>query len=113
MENANYPDQVTLVDSWGLQLNIGSPPQPLCVEGSTAVNSTVIMTTSIRTNDHNSTFDQCVSRRGGLLDINGTSGYNTTSMNDLLDPGWASFNPPGITEFANTSFQFASDIPYC
>lgn len=106
VKNANYPHEVILVNSWGLQVDIASPPQRLCLEASTAVNNAVIMTTGICNNDHNSTFDQCVSRRGGLFNTNGTSDYNIISVNDLPpDPGWATF-----TEAGHTTLQFASDI---
>jgi hypothetical protein len=68
------------------------------------------MTTAICTNDHNITFDQCVSCRGGLFSVSG-SNSNTTLVNNLPpDPGWASFNPPGFTKAVTTTLQFPSDI---
>src|SRR3954447_3686803 len=46
-----YPDGVTEIDSWGLQITIGNPPQPLCVEPSMVVNNLILMTSDVCTSD--------------------------------------------------------------
>ena len=106
--NPDYPDGV---DAWGLLFNVAS--QALCLSPSFVVNNTVIMATEICTvnNENLSTLLQCISRRGGVLNVNETtSGFVITSQGDLApDPVWDSFNPP-FAEAANTTIQLASDI---
>lgn len=108
-----YPDGVASVESWGLEIGLASPPQPLCLEPSTVVNNTIIMRTDVCTDDQRSgTINQCASRRGGLYNPKfSVADYNVSKPDTLApDPGWTVFNPPEITNAANIKLQFASDI---
>jgi len=104
--NQYYPNGI---DSWGLQLNIAS--QYLCAVPSLVANNTVIMGSSLCTNDNSSTLDQCISRRGGVFHFDDATLPHTNLSTGVLapDPVWESFNPPFSTA-VNTTMVLPSGI---
>jgi hypothetical protein len=109
---AYYRSGVEVIDSWGLEVEIASPSQSLCLCPSTVVNNTAIMAGNICNNDPSmGTLAQCVSDRGGVFNPNDTtSDFKIFSTDNLVpDNEWDTFNAP-FGGAANTTIQFASNL---
>ncbi|KAM7219685.1 hypothetical protein V8F06_004898 [Rhypophila decipiens] len=88
------PDGSKDVYSWGIQMTV-SGAGDICAAPSTVVNSTVLATSGLCDDDQlldanrvNMTRSQCLSRRGGLVDMSKLTIGDTAGLKDL-NKGWA------------------------
>lgn len=91
------------VTSWGILVELGTPPQRLCLSASTVVNNTLVSLRGLcAISDPGMTSLACMSLRGGLFEANRSSTWNEILIDEFSrgrpEPAWTLFNPSGITK---------------
>ncbi|PVF92310.1 hypothetical protein CPB86DRAFT_791292, partial [Serendipita vermifera] len=104
------------VESWGLQVTLGSPPQEMCLMTSMFTNNTFIPTVKACSTDQTTDFRTCATRRGGLLDpsSSGSSFGAISSSNDSPpDVNWGAIDPGNsVTEKGTIPLNLPSEISF-
>ncbi|PVF91007.1 hypothetical protein CPB86DRAFT_820853 [Serendipita vermifera] len=101
------------IESWGLQVTLGSTPQEMCLMPSMFTNNTFVPTVKACNTDQTTKFPACATRRGGLLDPSSSgSSFSAISSNDSPpDVNWAIIDPGNsVTEKGNIPFHLPSDV---
>lgn len=102
--------------SWGNLIEIGSPPQRICLVPSTVVNSTLISQFSLCAKSNTLDKNQCESLRGGFFNENSSSTWTESAIASFNDtrsnPTWDHFNAPGFTKvgFETLRFPGSTDV---
>ena len=90
--------------AWGVVVDVGTPPQRLCLSPSTVTNTSFLSLEELCTkSDPDMTRRQCENLRGGLFQANFSETWKSVSLQDYnssrSDPAWEHFNPGGIRKF--------------
>ncbi|KAK3322798.1 hypothetical protein B0H66DRAFT_214986 [Apodospora peruviana] len=106
------------VIAWGNLVEVGTPPQRLCLVPSTVINSTLVSQQSLCEVSQTLEGNKCEALRGGFFNENSSTTWSDVSLKDYNDtrsnPTWEHFNPPGFTKvgydrivFPNTNTNVA------
>jgi len=98
------------VEAWGNLVEIGSPPQRVCLIPSTVVNSTLVSQYSLCVKSNTLVMNQCESLRGGFFNENSSSTWTEADAANYNDsrsnPTWDHFNAPGFTKVGFETLRF-------
>jgi hypothetical protein len=103
-------------ESWGNLIEIGSPPQRVCLVPSTVVNSTLVSQYSLCVKSNTLASNQCESLRGGFYNETLSTTWTESAIGDYNDtrsnPTWDHFNAPGLTKvgFETLKFPGGTDV---
>ncbi|KAI9790071.1 MAG: hypothetical protein M1816_005541 [Peltula sp. TS41687] len=97
--------------SWGIQVELGTPGQRVCLVPSTVVNSTLLSQRSLcAISDPRLSQLECEALRGGLFNENKSTTWSEVPQSSFnsnrVDPTWQHFNPAGITKLGYDTLQF-------
>ncbi|OIW24775.1 hypothetical protein CONLIGDRAFT_673873 [Coniochaeta ligniaria NRRL 30616] len=90
------------VAAWGNLVEVGTPPQRLCLVPSTVINSTLVSQESLCAVSDTLEPHKCEALRGGFFNENSSSTWTDVSLSSYNDtrsnPTWEHFNAPGFTK---------------
>ncbi|KAK3353970.1 aspartic peptidase domain-containing protein, partial [Lasiosphaeria hispida] len=100
------------VVSWGNMVEVGTPPQRLCLVPSTVINSTLVSQEGLCKVSGTLEPHKCEALRGGFFNENSSTTWTGASLSAFNDtrsnPTWEHFNPPGFTEVGYDTITFAN-----
>ncbi|KAM7216067.1 hypothetical protein V8F06_008540 [Rhypophila decipiens] len=112
LRNCTFESGVT---SWGNLIEVGTPPQRLCLVPSTVINSTLVSQESLCLVSQTLEPHKCEALRGGFFNENSSSTWTDVSLvkyNDTRsNPTWEHFNPPGFTKVGYDKIVFPNTDP--
>ncbi|KAM7203243.1 hypothetical protein V8F33_002234 [Rhypophila sp. PSN 637] len=112
LRNCTFESGVT---SWGNLIEVGTPPQRLCLVPSTVLNSTLVSQESLCLVSQTLEAHKCEALRGGFFNENSSSTWTDVSLvkyNDTRsNPTWEHFNPPGFTKVGYDKIVFPNTDP--
>jgi hypothetical protein len=83
-------------------VEVGTPPQRLCLIPSTVINSTLVSQQSLCVVSDTLEPHKCEALRGGFFNENSSTTWTDVSLSSYNDtrsnPTWEHFNPPGFTK---------------
>ena len=98
------------VVSWGSMVEVGTPPQRLCLVPSTVINSTLVSQRSLCSISNTLESRKCEALRGGFFNENSSTTWTGVSLSAYNDtrsnPTWEQFNAPGFTEVGYDKINF-------
>ncbi|KAK0732179.1 aspartic peptidase domain-containing protein [Lasiosphaeris hirsuta] len=101
------------VVSWGNMVEVGTPPQRLCLVPSTVINSTLVSQESLCMVSNTLEPHKCEGLRGGFFNENSSSTWTGVSLSAFNDtrsnPIWEHFNAPGFTQVGYDTINFPNE----
>ncbi|KAH8902220.1 acid protease [Coniochaeta sp. PMI_546] len=98
------------VISWGNLVEVGTPPQRLCLVPSTVINSTLVSQQSLCVVSNTLEPHKCEALRGGFFNENSSTTWTDVSLSNYNDtrsnPTWEHFNAPGFTKVGYDKINF-------
>ena len=91
-------------------VEVGTPPQRLCLVPSTVINSTLVSQQSLCSISNTLEPRKCEALRGGFFNENSSTTWTGVSLSAYNDtrrnPTWEQFNAPGFTEVGYDKINF-------
>jgi hypothetical protein len=112
LRNCTFASGVT---AWGNLVEVGTPPQRLCLVPSTVINSTMVSQQSLCIVSNTTEPHKCEALRGGFFNENSSTtwtGSELAAYNDTRsNPTWEHFNAPGFTKVGYDKINFPNLSP--
>ncbi|KAH8881993.1 acid protease [Thozetella sp. PMI_491] len=107
MRNCTFASGVI---AWGNLVEVGTPPQRLCLVPSTVINSTLVSQKSLCDVSNTLEPHKCEALRGGFFNENSSTTWTSAPLSSYNDtrsnPTWDHFNPPGFTKIGWDKINF-------